>query len=164
MVAPPPGLPDTRAITSLVRFDGSFDVTAPQERVRVVLLDVPTLAACVPGAENVRETGPNEHAGTVKLRLGPMSTAFELTGTLRDEPDGIHVDVRGRERLTGTLVEAAFSTVLSAEGQGTRVAWALDVTLRGRLGQMGQAVFQDVARGMTEQVVACIKRRIESGG
>jgi carbon monoxide dehydrogenase subunit G len=147
-----------------MRFDGSFDVTSTRERVRTVLLDVPTLAACVPGAENVRESGPNEHAGTVKLRLGPMSTAFELTGTLREQADAIDVDVKGRERLTGTLVEAAFSTALSPEGQGTRIAWTLDVTLRGRLGQMGQAVFQDVARGMTEQVVACIKRRIESGG
>jgi carbon monoxide dehydrogenase subunit G len=147
-----------------VRFEGSFAVTSTRERVRDVLLDVPTLAACVPGAENVRETGPNEHAGTVNLRLGPMRTAFELTGTLREEPEAIEVDVRGRERLTGTLVEAAFSTALSAEGQGTSVAWALDVTLRGRLGQMGQAVFQDVARSMTAEVVACIKRRIESGG
>ena len=147
-----------------MRFDGSFDVTATTERVRSVLVDVPTLAACVPGAENVRETGPNEHAGTVKLRLGPMSTAFELTGTLREEAGTIAVDVHGRERLTGTLVDAAFSTGFDAEGQGTRVTWALDVTLRGRLGQMGQAVFQDVARSMTEEVVACIKRRIESGG
>ena len=147
-----------------MRFDGSFDVTAQPARVRAVLLDVPVLAACVPGAENVRETGPNEHAGTVKLRLGPMSTAFELTGTLREEADAIAVDVKGRERLTATLVDAAFSTALSAEGRGTRVSWTLDVTLRGRLGQMGQAVFQDVARRMTEQVVACIKRRIESGG
>ena len=122
------------------------------------------MAACVPGAENVRETGLNEHAGTVKLRLGPMSTAFELTGTLRQETDAIAVDVKGRERLTATLVDAAFSTALSAEDEGTRVAWTLDVTLRGRLGQMGQAVFQDVARRMIEQVVACIKRRIESGG
>jgi carbon monoxide dehydrogenase subunit G len=147
-----------------VRFEGSFGVASGHERVRMVLLDVPTLANCVPGAEGVRETGPGEHAGTVKLRLGPMSTAFELSGVLRDEPDGIHVDVRGRERLTGTLVEAAFSTALSAVGSGTSVAWALDVTLRGRLGQMGQAVFQDVAGEMTEQVVACIKRRIETGG
>jgi carbon monoxide dehydrogenase subunit G len=74
------------------------------------------------------------------------------------------VDVKGRERLTGTLVEAAFATRLADAGGGTSVAWALDVTLRGRLGQMGQAVFQDVARRMTEQVVACIERRIESGG
>jgi carbon monoxide dehydrogenase subunit G len=147
-----------------VRFDGTFAVVSPPERVRSVLIDVPTLAACVPGAENVRETAPGEHAGTVKLRLGPMSTAFELTGTLREGPDAIEVDVKGRERLTGTLVEAAFSSALSPDAQGTSVAWALDVTLRGRLGQMGQAVFQDVAGRMTEQVVACIKRRIESGG
>lgn len=145
-----------------MRFDGSFAVAAPRDKVRATLVDVPGLAACVPGAENVRQSGPNEHAGTVKLRLGPMSTAFELTGTLREEADTIRVDVKGRERLTGTLVEAGFSAALSAQGDGTSVNWSLDVTLRGRLGQMGQAVFQDVARRMTEQVVACIKSRIES--
>ena len=147
-----------------MRFDGTFTAAADRERVRETLLDVERLAACVPGAENVRRSGPDEHAGTVKLRLGPMSTAFELTGTVREERDAIHVDVKGRERLTGTLVEAAFATALSPEGQGTSVAWTLDVTLRGRLGQTGQAVFQDVARRMTEQVVACIKQRIEAGG
>lgn len=147
-----------------MRFEGTFTVEATRERVRTVLLDVPTLAGCVPGVENVRETAPNEHAGTVKLRLGPMSTAFELTGKLNDREDAIHVDVRGRERLTGTLVEAAFSTALSTEASSSTVIWALDVTLRGRLGQMGQAVFQDVAGQIAEQVVACIRRRIESGG
>jgi len=146
-----------------VRFDGDFSVTAAPDRVRAVLLDVEGLATCLPGAEGVRPTEPGRYAGTLKVRLGPIAASFDLTGALQPSDDLIAVDVRGRERLTGTLVQARFEARLSAAEPGARVAYVLDVTLLGKLGQMGQAVFQDVARKMTAQTVACLRQRIEHG-
>jgi hypothetical protein len=146
-----------------VRFEGDFAVTAPPDRVRAVLLDVEGLATCLPGAENVRQTEPGRYAGTLKVRLGPIASSFDLTGALRQPDDLFAFDVRGRERLTATVVQARFEARLATAEPGTRVAYALDVTLLGKLGQMGQAVFQDVARKMTAQTIACLRQRIELG-
>lgn len=146
-----------------MRLDGDFSVTARPDRVRAVLLDVEGLATCLPGAEDVRQTEPNRYAGTLKVRLGPIAASFELGGALQQSDDLFAVDVRGRERLTATVVQARFEARLSPAEPGTRVAYALDVTLRGKLGQMGQAVFQDVARKMTAQTVSCLQQRIERG-
>jgi len=146
-----------------VRFDGAFSVTAASGRVRAVLLDVEGLATCLPGAEDVRQTEPGRYAGTLKVRLGPIASSFDLTGALRESDDVFTVDVRGRERLTSTVVQARFEAHLATVEPGTSVAYVLDVTLLGKLGQMGQAVFQDVARKMTAQTIACLQQRIERG-
>ena len=147
-----------------MRFEGDFAVAAPPERVRAVLLDVEGMATCLPGAENVRQTEPERYAGTLKVKLGPIAASFELTGALRSSNDLVAVDLRGRERLTATLVQASFEARLAEAEPGTRVGYALDVTLRGKLGQMGQAVFQDVASKLTAQTIACLQQRIERGG
>ncbi len=147
-----------------MRFDGDFSVTAPPDRVRACLLDVEGLATCLPGAEDVRQTEPGRYAGTLKVRLGPIASSFELTGALEQSDDLFAFDVRGRERLTATVVQARFEARLAAAETGARVAYALDVTLLGKLGQMGQAVFQDVARKMTAQTIACLRQRIERDG
>ena len=147
-----------------MRFDGDFAVTAAPERVRAVLLDVEGLATCLPGAENVRQTEPGRYAGTLKVRLGPIASSFDLNGALQASADLFAFDVRGRERLTSTVVQARFEVRLAVADPGTRVAYVLDVTLLGKLGQMGQAVFQDVARKMTAQTIACLQQRIERGG
>jgi carbon monoxide dehydrogenase subunit G len=146
-----------------VRFDGDFSVGAPPERVRAVLLDVEGLATCLPGAEGVRQSEPGRYAGTLKVRLGPIAASFDLTGALEQSDDLVAFDVRGRERLTATVVRARFEARLAAADHGSRVAYALDVNLLGKLGQMGQAVFQDVARKMTAQTIACLQQRIERG-
>jgi carbon monoxide dehydrogenase subunit G len=147
-----------------VRFEGEFPVDAPPDRVRAVLLDVEGLATCLPGAENVRQTESGRYAGTLKVRLGPIAASFELTGALAQTDERFDFDIRGRERLTATVVQSRFEVRLGADDAGARVGYLLDVTLLGKLGQMGQAVFQDVARRMTEQTIACLRQRIERGG
>jgi uncharacterized protein len=145
-----------------MQVNGAFEVAAPLEKVWGALLDARTLASCVPGAGDLREVGPNRYDGTVKARIGPIAATFALTGDVAadEEARNYTVDVRGRERLTGTLVQARFGTALHADGDRTHVDYSLDLTLLGRLGQMGQAVIQDVARKMTAQTVECIQARL----
>jgi carbon-monoxide dehydrogenase small subunit len=148
-----------------VQFNGAFRVAAPLEAVWRALLDAPMLASCVPGAEDLRQAGPNRYEGTVKVRLGPIAASFALTGdvTADEESRRYTVGVKGRERLTGTIVQARFGAALHAQGETTHVDYALDLTLLGRLGQVGRAVLQDVARSMTEQTVACLRERLVAG-
>jgi carbon monoxide dehydrogenase subunit G len=145
-----------------VRIDGAFQVAAPLEKVWAALLDAQTLASCVPGAGDVRAVGATRYEGTLKARIGPIAATFALTGDVAadEESRRYTVDVKGRERLTGTVVQARFGAALQAEGGGTHADYSLDLTLLGRLGQVGQAVLRDVARKMTAQTVECLQARL----
>ena len=145
-----------------MQVNGAFEVAAPLEKVWAALRDARTLASCVPGAGDVREVGPKRYEGTVKARIGPIAATFALTGDVAPDEElrNYSVDVKGRERLTGTLVEARFDAALHADGGRTHIDYSLDLALLGRLGQVGQAVVQDVARKLTAQTVECLQARL----
>lgn len=145
-----------------MRFDGDFVVSVSVEQVWQALLDVETISRCLPGTAGVRQTGPDRYAGALNVKLGPISANFDLTGVVNPIADErtYRVDVNGRERLTGTLVQSTFAVRLRPNDAATHCTYELDITLRGKLGQLGQAVFQDVARKMTEQTISCLQTRL----
>ena len=147
-----------------MRFDGEFDVTAPVDDVWQALLDVETVSGCLPGASGVRKIGPDRYTGALSVKLGPISTHFDLTGDVNAIADErtYRVGISGRERITGTLVQSAFAVHLQPNTAGTHCRYELDITLRGKLGQLGQAVFQDVARKMTQQTISCLQARLSA--
>jgi carbon monoxide dehydrogenase subunit G len=147
-----------------VRFEGTFTLPLPVDQAWLALQAVETVSGCLPGAEGVRQLGPDRYSGQVRVRLGPIQALFDLTGTV--QPDGatrtLRVDLQGRERLTGTLVEGTFVVRLEPVGQETRGAYALDLVLRGKLSQLGQAVYQDVAQRMTRETITCLQSRLSA--
>lgn len=148
-----------------MRFDGSIDIPIPIERVWLALLDVPSIAACVPGIESLDDVGGGAYVGVATARIGPIAARFDLKGVMMpDEASHIaRVAVRGRERLTGTRVEATFEAKVRAVAAESAIDYTLDISLLGRLGQMGQAVFQDVARSITDRTAACLRERLANG-
>ncbi|TAK21798.1 MAG: hypothetical protein EPO26_13570 [Chloroflexota bacterium] len=148
-----------------MRFDGSIDVPAPPERVWLAMLDVPSIATCVPGIESLQDVGGGAYVGVATTRLGPIAARFDLKGALMPDEASrtARVAVQGRERLTGTRVEATFEAKVRAVDAESAIDYTLDISLLGRLGQMGQAVFQDVARSITDRTAACLRERLAGG-
>ena len=148
-----------------MKFDGNFEVSAPIDQAWQSLQHVAAVAACIPGAEDVRPSGTDEYAGTIRARIGPIAATFDLVGALKADSDTRLYDVAitGKDRLTGTIVQATFAARLEPTDVGTRLDYQLDLTLRGKLGQMGDAVFHDVAEKMTRLTVDCLKARLEAG-
>src|SRR5580704_9022271 len=59
-----------------MEFDNSFDVPLSPAQAWSVLMDIPRIAPCMPGAELTEVVDPQNFGGKISVRLGPVSLAF----------------------------------------------------------------------------------------
>ena len=139
-------------------FEHTIAVDAPSEAVADFLADIPKVAACVPGVEDVTALGGDEYEGRLRVRLGPVG--FSLTGQaeVQSDADGtLRARGGGRDRRIGAGVDATIEARVEPLGPGdSEVRVTADVQFSGRLAELGQplirrkadAMVRDFARNM----------------
>ena len=126
--------------------------------------DIPTMATCVPGVEEVRPSGDDSFQGAMALRVGPL--ALKMGGTLgvveRDETaHRLVVQVSAEDRRLASAAEARVTVALTApDTTSTEVAIEADTTVRGKLGQFGQAMIKHAADDVLKRFSACVRQRL----
>ena len=69
-----------------MKLENEFTVPAPPEQAWAVLLDVERVAPCLPGATVEPSGEEGEYAGTMTIKIGPITTRY--SGTVKiDEAD-----------------------------------------------------------------------------
>jgi uncharacterized protein len=124
-----------------------FTVPIDVESAWSLLLDLPRVARCMPGA-SVDTFDGHTFCGSVKVKLGPMQIVYRGTGSLdrasEDDRTAV-VSVQAKEsRGTGTA-KATITTRLVADAGETTVRVVTDLTITGRPAQLGRGVLDDVA-------------------
>jgi uncharacterized protein len=126
-----------------MEFDNSFDVPLPPERAWAVLMDIPRIAPCMPGAELSEIVDAQNYKGKIAVRLGPVALAFagrveidaidEANRSARVKAQGSDAKGRGGANATATFhIEPA--------GDGSRVLIHTDLMLSGAVAQYGRGV------------------------
>src|SRR5580693_10511363 len=59
-----------------MEFDNSFDVPLPPAQAWALLMDIPRIAPCMPGAELTEILDPQNYKGKIAVRLGPVALTF----------------------------------------------------------------------------------------
>src|SRR6266567_3868989 len=138
-----------------MQLENSFSVAAPPERVFAYLLDVNKVAGCVPGAELSEVVDPTTFKGKVKIKVGPITVAYNGTARIVDRDDNSHsasIEAEGRETTgPGSARAKATMSVVAGEG-GSVVKIVTDYNVAGRVAQFGRGV-----------MAACIKANVEAG-
>jgi uncharacterized protein len=146
-----------------MRLENAFSVDAPPEQAWSVLLDMPLVVSCMPGAELI-ETVDNEHWRTsLTVKLGPVSLVFDadLDRELADPVTRRMVlTSKARERRGRGGAIARVESTLEPEGDASRVVIVTDVNLSGTAAQFGRPVFQDVSRQLTARFAACLQAKL----
>jgi len=126
-----------------MEFDNSFDVPLPPAKAWALLVDIPRIAPCMPGAELTEIVDPRNFKGKISVRLGPVAltfggrVAFDIVDdagrTARIKAQGSDAKGRGGANATGTFrIEPAAS--------GSRVLIHTDLKLSGAVAQYGRGV------------------------
>jgi len=142
-----------------------FQVAKPVDVVWEFFQDIPSVAACMPGAElgDRKEDGP--WAGKLTVKLGPMSTSFEGEATIIPDPEArsAHIDGKGVDRRGGSRGQVAVDYALAAADGGTRVTVDADITLSGAIAQFGRTgLIDEMSSRLIGQFVDCLERRLSA--
>ena len=144
-----------------IRIEEVFDIQAPPDRVWAYLTDPRQVVHCLPGAELTSVQDETTFLGKVKVKVGPIVTAYAgkviLTG--RDDANRIVSMVgEGRESGgTGSAKMTMTSTVSEVAGGTTQVRVVADVDIVGRIAQFGRGMIESVNKQMFRQFTECVR-------
>ena len=145
-----------------------FTVDASVEETWHTLMDVERVAACLPGArvEPVGEDG--SYRGALKLKVGPVTMAYEGTVRLEDVDDtsrtlSYYASAREANGMGGAA--ATIRTRLTAlDGEArTRLDVETDLNVTGRAAQFGRGIMQSVAAKLLGTFAGGLELMIEQG-
>jgi hypothetical protein len=129
------------------------------------LLDVNKVAGCVPGAELSEVVDPSTFKGKVKIKVGPVTVAYNGTARIVDRDDSTHsasIEAEGRETTGPGSARATAHMSVAPDGAGSIVKIVTDYNVAGRVAQFGRGVMEDVSKRLVGEMAACIATNIEA--
>jgi carbon monoxide dehydrogenase subunit G len=150
-----------------MKIENSFHVPAGLEASWQIITDVPSLVACMPGAELTEVAPDGAYRGIARVKIGPVQLQFNGEARLYDvDPQARSMKVRSRAsdaKGRGTVAsEMAFALV--PEAGRTRVDVVTDLTLTGAVAQYGRGagLIREVANQFTRDFAANLAQRLEA--
>ncbi|HEY7298545.1 MAG TPA: SRPBCC domain-containing protein [Xanthobacteraceae bacterium] len=139
-----------------MKFTGELTVNAPRPAVFAALRDARFFASCLDGVRDLAEIAPDRYSATFETKVAYMKFTFKVTVELTraEAPREIEAKVEGTPLGVVGRMTATSRTTLSDAGEGTRIDYAVDAALTGKLGSLGQPVLRSKAREMEKQFAA----------
>jgi carbon monoxide dehydrogenase subunit G len=128
-----------------------------------LLMEIPTVAECMPGVAEIRSEGPDEYKARMSVKVGAINLKFDaqLRVLERDrEQWTAKMHVAGAERGVGGAVNAALTMMLVEAGTATELVVRIDAKILGRLAEFGQPVMRKKATAMTAEFAQRIGERV----
>ena len=149
-----------------MQFENTFDVPLPPAEAWKVLLDVPRIAPCLPGAELTETIGPDKFKGRAGVKVGPVHLFFAGEAEILNKNDAAHsADVKAKGNDTKGRGQAAANVnfALKPEGSGTRVVVKTDLNMTGAVAQYGRAsgLMKEIAGAILNQFADNLRKEIE---
>jgi carbon monoxide dehydrogenase subunit G len=150
-----------------MQFENSFEVPLPPDEAWKVLLDVPRIAPCLPGAELTETVGTDKYKGRAGVKVGPVNLYFAGEAEIVEKDEaarkaklkGKGNDTKGRGQASATVDFA-----LVPQGTGTRVDVKTDLNMTGMVAQYGRAsgLMKEIAGAILGQFADNLRKEIEA--
>jgi carbon monoxide dehydrogenase subunit G len=150
-----------------MKFDNSFEVPLPPAKAWATLMDIESIAPCMPGAELTEIVDDKTFKGKVSVRLGPVALTFQGAASFEDIDNTAHkatvkaqgADAKGRG---GANANVAFH--LEPSDAGSTVNIHTDLQLSGSVAQYGRGagMIQDLAGQIIGQFATNLSQKIEA--
>ena len=132
-----------------MNFEQRSIIPAAREELWEFLLDLPRMARCVPGAEEVVAAGDGEYTGRLRVKIGPIQLA--LQGAMKIlERDREHWKAVARaeakdRRVGGGANITGNMTLLESGPSATELIIHGQVRFLGKLGEFGEPIIRKQA-------------------
>jgi uncharacterized protein len=146
-----------------VKIESSFEVPAAPEQAWALLMDVPRVIPCMPGATLDEAVDDVSWKATMAVKLGPISLSFK-TDVKREEADAAarraKLSAKAREARGRGNASATIESSLTPQNGGTRVDIVTELQLAGAVAQYGRGLVQDVSAQLVTQFAECLKAQL----
>lgn len=148
-----------------IAIEKSFSVDASPDSVWDFLTDPYQVAKCLPGAAITEQVDEQTYAGTITVKVGPVSSSYK--GKIRFErlvPEERVAELTGRGqdiRGKGGADMKMTSRLTAAAGGGTDATVVSEVNVTGILAQFGRGMIQDVSDQMFETFTKNMRAELE---
>src|SRR3954464_2843746 len=142
-----------------MKLENEFTVPAPLEQAWAVLLDVERVAPCLPGASVEPSGDEGEYAGTMTIKIGPITSRYKGTVKIERADEAARVAVMRAQAKDARGQGTASATITSSMQEvpdGTRVKVETDMRVTGPAAQFGRGVMQDVSAKQMRQFAECL--------
>jgi carbon monoxide dehydrogenase subunit G len=147
-----------------MKFEQTVDLPgASPERVWGFVMDIPSMAKCIPGCDGVEDLGNNHYKAVVKIKVGPIGLALasEISIVEKDEANRTAaLLVEAADKRVGGAVKATMSMKLTPEGDGTKLEVSTDANVMGRIGDFGQPIIRKKADQTLQEVAANLRKAL----
>ncbi len=138
------------------------------EQAWTILIDVPRIAPCMPGAELTEVVDAFTYKGLARVKIGPVQLVFSGEARLHDTDPVNRVSklsIRGSDTKGRGNIQSEMSFSLAAEGDQTRVNVVTDLTLTGSVAQYGRGagLIKEICNQFANQFAKNLAARIQSG-
>jgi carbon monoxide dehydrogenase subunit G len=146
-----------------LQFENSFEVPLTPADAWPVLLDVPRIAKCLPGATLTDIVDAKTYKGNVTVKVGPVALTFAGTASFEEIDEAnrmVRIKGSGAEGKGRGRAAAEFVIRLEAAGEAaTRVVANSDVTLSGAVAQYGRGV--GIMKAVADEIIARFAKNLE---
>lgn len=146
-----------------MKISQEFSVAKPPDAVWDFFQDIPSVAHCLPGAELLGETEDGAYEGTLSVKLGPMTAAFEGKATV--SPDAANrtatIEGRGVDKKGGSRGQVKVDYRIEPEETGSKVSVDADITLSGPAAQFGRTgLINEMSKRLIGDFVSCLEGKL----
>ena len=143
---------------------GELLIPQSQDVTWKALNDTEVLKACIPGCESIEQTGDNEYQLVMIAKVGPVNAKFKGKMTLSDivAPTSYRLAFEGQGGVAG-FAKGEASVNLTAQEGGTKLAYAANAMIGGKLAQVGSRLIDGVAKKIAGEFFAAFNARVSSG-
>ena len=150
----------------MLNVEHNFEVAAPIKDVWAYFANPSQVLPCLPGAELVETINESTYRGRLGLRLGPISAQYLGTAEILEtnhQDYRMTVHARGDQQGVpgGAQAEIRFS-LREVAPEITEVKLEADVSITGKLAQIGGGMIQSVSKFMFERFSRCVQETLES--
>ena len=145
-----------------MKIDGTYHIEADPRLVWEGLMSPDLLARCVPGCQQLEQTGDRAYAVRLKAGIGAVSGIY--TGTVRiydiDEPRSFRMSGEGKR--AGSSASGTGLITFAPENGGTRLDVEGEARVTGIIARVGQRLIGSAARVLMDQFFNSAKSALES--
>ncbi len=146
------------------KIDKEFEATQNSDLVWDFFSDPNKVVTCVPGAAITEQIDETNYKGTVKIKIGPVTTSYKGQVTLvKLDKDNLDMEIHGKGtdvKGKGNASMVLLGKLTKKDDGGTQVNTSMEVTITGKLAQFGSRMIVDVTNQIFGQFIKSMQGKL----